>query len=379
MISKINILVLNLVFIFQLIGCGGGGGGGGGGDETDSPPDSTSNNISGRIFIGNDSYGSRILDLKTGHYNKIPGVEWEDNDDYHHSAEFSAFPAFGGQEFVETIEECESLGSLTYNDCIVIHDSTGDIVSSFKVPNQTFGPAKLSRDRMFVAVPLRDPSSALNPRRLAIYTRDGVYVDSTSSSHDVTPKGFDWLPDNRLVYAVNRELYVTTNGSAEGQLFGTFTEEQGVPDHLAVSPDGQRLALTLKTYVTFVSIHGTVWVLDLDATKFIRLAITPGEDDPNTTTDDPVINFPMWSPDGQWIAVIEGAIGTDESIPGGSGSTIYVVPSDSENILLALDGQTDAVPVYSYFRELIHPGRDSGELTTQFTTLIEDGGFAWID
>ncbi|MCG8002330.1 MAG: hypothetical protein JAY88_02560 [Candidatus Thiodiazotropha lotti] len=367
MTNKISILILNLVFIVYLISCGGGGG-----DDSKPQPDSISNNYSGRIFIGNNGYGSWILDLTTGHYSKIPGVEWDDNDDYHHSAEFSAFPSFGGQEFVETIEECEYLGSLTYNDCIVIHDSEGEIVSSFKVPNQTYGPAKLSRDRMFVAVPIRDPASALNPIRLAVYTRDGVYIDTTSSGHDINSKGFDWLPDNRLVYAADRELFVTTNGSAESQLFGTFTEEQGVPDHLAVSPDGKRLALTLKTFVTLNSTHGTVWVLDLDATKFIRLAKTPDEDNPNTTTDDPVINFPMWSPNGQWIAVIEGAIG-------GGASTIYIVPSDSEDVLLTLNEQTAAVPVYSYFRELIYPGRDSGELTTEFTTLVEDGGFAWIE
>jgi hypothetical protein len=375
MANKINILVLNLVFIFLLLGCEGGSEG----NEINPGSGGSSNDLSGKLFIGNNGYGSYVLDLRSGHYGNIPGVQWENNDNYHHSAEFSAFPVFGGQEFVETIEECEYLGSLMYNDCIVIHDSTGDIVSSFNVPNQTYGPAKLSRDRMFVAVPIRDPASALNPKRLAIYTRDGVYVDSTSSSHDVTSNGFDWLADNRLVYAVDRELYVTTNGSGDSQLFGTFTEEEGEPDHLAVSPDGQRLALTLKTYVNTFGIHGTVWVYDLDATREVRLAVTPDEDDPNTTTDDPSILFPMWSPDGQWIAVIEGAIGTDDSVTGGSGSTLYVVPSDSEDIVLTLDGQTDAIPVYSYFREMIQPGGGSGELTTQFTTLVRDGGFAWIE
>ncbi|MEW8437530.1 MAG: hypothetical protein AB2689_05175, partial [Candidatus Thiodiazotropha taylori] len=90
MTIRINILILNLVFIILATACGGGGGG----DDTNPSPDKTSNSMSGRIFIGNDGYGSWILDLQTGHYSKIPGVEWEDNDDYHHSAEFSAFPAF---------------------------------------------------------------------------------------------------------------------------------------------------------------------------------------------------------------------------------------------------------------------------------------------
>ncbi|MEW8442190.1 MAG: hypothetical protein AB2689_28940, partial [Candidatus Thiodiazotropha taylori] len=90
-------LLITLAML-QLVACGGGGGGSG--EDGENPPNSIvddsniNSSLCGKIFIGNDGYGSWILDLRTGHYSKIPGVEWEDNDDYHHSAEFSAFPAF---------------------------------------------------------------------------------------------------------------------------------------------------------------------------------------------------------------------------------------------------------------------------------------------
>jgi Tol biopolymer transport system component len=196
----------------------------------------------------------------------------------------------------------------------------------------------------------------------------------------VTPKGFDWLPGNQLIYAADRGLYVSNQASAQGQLWATFSEEEGQPDHLAVSPDGDRLALTLKTAVNWSAIHGTVWIVNLDASGYVQLATTPDTDDPNTAIDDPVINFPMWSPDGRWIAVIEGAIGiiNPPSRSEGYGSKLYIVPSDGENIMLTLNGPTEAIPVYSYYDEIATPGVNA-ELTTKFTTLVNDGGFAWID
>jgi hypothetical protein len=369
--------LLMILVMLQVVGCGRSD------DDPNAPNPTSSNfngNVTGRIFLGNDDVGPWILDLKTGHYGRIPGVQWEDNPKYHHSAEFSAYPAHGGREFLETVEECKHLGGFDYRDCLVIHDSSGKILSTLHVPNQTYGPAKLSRDGKFIAVPIRDPSSALNPRKLTIFTRDGAYVDASPPNHNVTPKGFDWLPGNRLIYAAGNELFVTGQVSAQGKLWARFTKDEGQPDHLAVSPDGKRLALTLKTAVNYVAIHGTVLVVNLDASGYVRLATTPDTDDPNTTSDDPVINLPMWSPDGKWIAVIEGAIGVI-SPPSGSkgyGSKLYIVPSNGENIVLTLDGQTEAIPVYSYYDEVATPG-SKAKLGTKFTTFVSGGGFAWIE
>lgn len=363
-----NITFLMVVLI-TLFGCGGGSSG----DSTNEPGESVSLNqdFTGKIFIGNDAAGPWLLDISTGHYSEILGVNWTDNSNYHPRAEFSAFPSHDGQEFVETVEMCRSLGGFDFEDYVIIHDAAGNEVSRFSVPYETYGPAKLSRDGMFVAVLISEPFSAQNPRRLSIYTRDGSFVDSTSSDHDITVKGFDWLPDNRLLYAVGRAMYVTNQTSGQSQQWAAFDEDEGEPDHLAVSPNGEQLAFTLKTSVTYESIHGTVWVANLDASRLVQLATTH-------EVDDPVINFPMWSPDGKWIAVIEGAVGVMFSpSPNGQGSRIYIVPSDGENVNLTLDGGTEAIPIYSYYDEAITPGGNA-KLDVKFTTSVSGGGFSWI-
>jgi hypothetical protein len=372
-IHATHYLVISILIVL-IAGCGGGGGGDGN-SETNPPSDESVNaGMSGKIFIGNEGAGGWVLDLSTGHYASLPGVQWEDNKNYHNNASFSAYPSQDGNEFVETINRCEYLGDFVYQSCLVIHDAQGNVVSSFKVPNETQGPAKLSRDGMFVAVAVRDAISALNPTQLVIYTRDGVFVDASPAQYDVRPKGFDWLPDNRILYAVDYMLYLTRQASANGELWATFSEQEGAPDHLAINPNGDRLALTLKTHVNQSAIHGAVWVINLDASGHVVLAKTS-----ESGTDDPIINFPMWSPDGKWIAVIEGAVGLYPPPNGfeGAGSTVYIVPSNANNVLLSLDGESEAIPVYSYYDEMVTPG-SSSQLRTRFTTLIRDGGFAWI-
>jgi WD40 repeat protein len=358
-------------------GCGGSSGS----DDPNIPSHNSSVNgsITGRLFMGGDMVGPWILDFTTGHYSTIPGVNWEDNQNYHHSAEFSAYPTHDGQEFLETIEDCEYLGNFEYRDCLVIHDVHGDIKQTFFVPSQTYGPARLSRDGMFIAVPIRDNQSGVyEPTKLVLYTRDGSYLDT--SVHEVESLNFDWLPDNRLLYASDKSLYVTDVASAQGYLWHTFDENEGEPGQLAVSPDGSRLAFVLETYENTTAIFGSVYVINFDGGRYAQLASVPGANDQNqSTTDDPIINHPTWSPDGNWIAVIEGNVAIDDPTPGvrSPGSTLYVVPSDKENVLLTIDGSSDAIPIYSYFDETL-TGPENAELSARFTSRAS-GGFAWLD
>ena len=93
----------------------------------------------------------------------------------------------------------------------------------------------------------------------------------------------DWLPDGRLVFA---------RDNAMGSPLVTFSEEQGLPRQLAVSPDGQRLAFTLATDTHFSYTRGTTWVVDIDGQNLHQLTDLPIDNDPSTTVDDPVINWP---------------------------------------------------------------------------------------
>jgi hypothetical protein len=226
-----------------------------------------------------------------------PGVLWEDNPEYHHNADFPAFASRDGLEFIETIDNCIFLGGFDYQSCIILHDSQGNILSSYELPfEETHGPARLTRDKQYFVVPVQDPSSSLNPKELTLFKRDGTRIDS--SNENVSSRNFDWSPDIRLIYASEQTLYITQPGSAQGLALITFPEADGIPTQLAVSPDGSKLAFTLSTNQSFEAIHGTTWILSLVDNHLLQLTNTPGENDPSTTTDDPFINFPTWSPDG---------------------------------------------------------------------------------
>ena len=340
-------------------------------------PELLNPDFSGSIFIGGDGDGPWILDLASGHYTPIPGVDWEDNPNFFHAADFSAFPSRDGTEFVETIRECVNLGGFDREDCLLIRDKEGLILEEFRVPYETFGPAKLSFDKQFIAIPIQNPSSSLNPAELTLYTRTGERVEK--GRHDVHSRKFDWLPDNRILYCVKQDFYLTEAGAAQGIFWGSIPEEFGEPDHLAVSPDGSKVAFTLKTSVNFSAIHGTTWILDIATKALVQLTTSPGEGDSDSIVDEPIINFPAWSPDGRWIAVVDGAVRvSSQVVPGAAKGELYLVPSDGEKVLLTQSEPTDAIPIRSYFEETfdwIDPETADLQAHTRFNVF--EGSIFW--
>jgi hypothetical protein len=106
----------------------------GGGEGAPNNPSATSDvngDFKGKLFIGSEEDGPWVMNFSTGRYTPIPGVLWEDNPDYFHGADFSAYPAaYDGIEFIETVGQCRNNpGLLNYDDCIIIRNSQGDIVS----------------------------------------------------------------------------------------------------------------------------------------------------------------------------------------------------------------------------------------------------------
>jgi len=373
MIQKRRIVYsLSASLLLLLIACGGGDG-----DGTPNNASVSSNlngDFKGRLFIGSEEDGPWIMDFSTGRYAPVPGVLWEDNSDYFHSADFSAYPvSYDGIEFIETIGKCRrNPGLLNYDDCIILRDSQGEIVSQFDVPYETHGQAKLSRDRQYFAVPIQVPGDALNPKTLTLFSRDGALIDA--SDEDV--HSFDWLPDNRLIYATDQSIYITPLGSAtaKGVKRLTLPENVGQPAQFAVSPNGSQLAFTLVTDANFVFIYGTTWILSLDGSNLRQLTNTPGK--PN---HESIINFPTWSPNGRWIAVVEGFVTPcQERFPCiRTQSNLYVVPSDGDNIILTEDGTTtSAVLIYSYNEETNRSPPDNPELSSRFN--IRRGSMAWL-
>jgi dipeptidyl aminopeptidase/acylaminoacyl peptidase len=371
--------LLFTLFAVLLHACGGGGGGGdNGGTTTNNPTPSEQLNpqLSGRIFVdAQTTFPGKILDLSTGVYSPIPGMEnWDQQDGYPGTAYVTAYPSHDGVEVVETVENCEFIDDSLYkNDCIIIHDSDGTRLIRITAFQRIEYSARLSLDRQYIAIAYDEYgddniSLKIIDRAGSLVSYNNLYEELPDSYDD--PE-FDWLPDGRLVYMVDQTIYITAPYDTHGTPLITFTEEQGEPQDPAVSPDGKKLAFELDTGGSFSSEKSTVWVMSLDDTSDLhQLAVVPGDDDPS-------IIHPIWSPDGNWIMVTEG-------ISRGMGpilspnvleqdySTLYAVPSDGVRVELTLTDPTTAIPVLSNWRAALLGGE--GEIKSTFTGRL----VAWV-
>lgn len=368
------IKLVSMVSMLVLVGCGG--------DQNHDSTKYPNSELTGSLFIGDPQAGPLVLDLLTGHYRAISGVEWvEYGDEYPLAYKFSAFPSITGEEFVETIQGCDYIGYHTFSDCMLIHNSSGELVTRIDVPNEALGPAKISTDGMFIAISVQNTyydglDFITEPKQVRIYTRDGFLVDS--SSQEIGHGGFDWLPDGRLIFAYGQSLYITQDTSAQGELVMTFAQSEGVPDQLSVSPDGRHLALTLLTYNENEIENAYVYVIDLESLEYVRLASLPESD---LQARGPAIMFPTWSPDGKQIAVvldkdISNACATEQEE---CTSLLYVVPSDGEDVMLTLETSTQAIPVYTYFQETLEDSNPGLFAEAEFKfKAIRHGGLRWL-
>jgi len=344
--------------------------------------------LSGRIFVENSAgtFG-KILNLDTGKYGNIPGMEaWAMNDEYTGVAFVTIFPSYDGLELVETVQNCKktSEGSLFNDDCVIIRNKEGVAQIRLSVLEEIKDAAKLSYDGQYLAFSYNEYDD--DNMSLRIHDRAGKLV-SVNRLYEQFPDSyddpeFDWLPNGRLVYAVEQTIYLTTPYDTDGKFLITFTKEQGEPVDLAVSPDGKNLAFTMRADdLSWVRTTGTVWVMSIDNPSDVHeLAIVPRDDTPS------VIN-PVWSPDGRWIMVVEGKFNATgivpedhlvdhEPIPSASikdhlashelidtAPTLYAVPSDGIRVELSETEATTAIPVLSNWSAMLFGG--TGEIKSR--------------
>lgn len=126
---------------------------------------------------------------------------------------------------------------------------------------------------------------------------------------------WDWLPDGRLVAAGGDALYLIDRELGPARLLRRFAGD--TPADLSVSPDGQRLALTLGDRGALAN-H--VWVMNLDGSG-LRQVTTSGLNE----------DAPAWSPDGTRLAVRQGIAysAMAAGIPGATCPTVWLVPADA--------------------------------------------------
>ena len=343
-----------VLFSLALAACNDGGGGSGSGSADDPAPPSGELNpgLPGFIFTG------VLWDASAGTFTRLPNTDWA-------SRKETLFPGHGNslqigvtaasrydrEEFVVRVKECREIDYPYFMDCIIIQGFDGEIRARFEVPDEIEG-VRLSPDGQYIAL-WRWEINIDDEWR--IYDRQGNLV----SKRVMTPRNYDWLPDGRLVYTgPGKSLHFTAPYSTEFQSGIELPDDvPGYPSHLAVSPDGRQIAFIMITSQTrFVVTHGTPWIMNIDGSGLRQVATTPSE--------EPVINWPRWSPDGKWLLLeVGGFQGIGPENPGKK-SHHYVVPTADMGKVFMLDrynGENtspEAMPLYRYING------ESGDLTT---------------
>jgi hypothetical protein len=355
------VVTINVVLSLQ-VGCGGGAGGDVNGGGSDNTGDNVNNAIYGQLFMGSSSEG-RLLDLSTGHYKEIPGVDWTGsmNADYHPSATHYATPSQDGEEFIEVVKDCLSGDDplSPFYDCIVIHSSDGNIISSGKMPEDVSRVARFSNNKEYFAFFYNDWRDSSSNDELVIFDRNFQFV-SRSRMDGKLARSFDWLNNGQIVYIHDQTIYVTSPYSSDGAPLYTFSIDEGRPDYISASPDGSRIAFTLVTGGYTHAIHGTTWIMNTNGTDLHQLAY-----DPNSS--NPIINYPAWSPNGDYILNMVGYIGSDVHGDEGTLGELFAIPSSSRNVELNNDGKDGIVRIRSY--------SSANELNYDFVT---NGYLEWI-
>lgn len=363
--------VFAVIFLLFQISCGGGSGG-------SSTPNSNTNQvvdedhingdaITGRLFMGGDNDGL-ILDLSTGKYSQIPGVDWTEEivNEYHSMANYTAMPSSDGSEFVVTVNNClnttDSEFPSLFDDCIEIRSNDGNLIGTGKLIEEISRNTRLSRNKQYFAFFHNDSRYQNGNDELVIFDRNFQFISSSYLPSHLA-RSFDWLNDSgQIVYIHDQTIYVTASYDTLGTPIYTFTEDAGRPDYISASPDGTKIAFTLVTSASMHSIHGATWVMNSDGTDLHQLAFIPNN-------DNPIINYPTWSPDGKFIMNMVGYIsGKDDEVVGITVfGGLYAVPSDSRNVAINDGGEEGVVHITSYY--------NSNELNYNFSS---NGNLVWI-
>lgn len=337
--------------------------------DTPTVPSGSGKNINGsltgRVILGGLRDGWS-LDLSTGNYSRIPDLElWDDNPDYLCIARVTAYPvAYDGSEFIETVESCYYLGDDVFSsNCVKIYNQSGDVVKHVNYRGDFIAGAKLSKDSRYVAV-AREYSSSNS--YLEIHDRVGKLLSEDIIDDTYVRLSFSWLPDNSLVYSFKQSIYLTDELSTKGTAFISFTEIEGKPRDIAVSPDGVKVAFTLVTDQSLGNADGQIWIANIDGTNLRQLTTVPDDSIPS-------IRDPAWSPDGKWILAAGGGFNDSGASNPGLPDVLYAIPSNGEKVFLTTSGTTAAIPIRSY--NGIIRGDKSPELSYKFQS---SGNHAWL-
>lgn len=359
-----------------LSGCGGSGGStrqdpavGPNGDSTPSTDDQPvsgdfNGGLTGRLLAVYKDKPVQI-DLSTGLVSYMPIESIQDwlTDNGHsvntHSASNKSHFEAGGpssSQYVQTVPQCfrDEENLRFYDSCFAIYDAGYQRLNNVRIRDREIAlAAKLSPSGRYVAfneyftIPGTKQWSDILLMELAGLS----YVDTLELDIDNSAEASDsplaWTPNDELVFTVPSDdrvvVYITSPGSLD--IANTITlpaSYQGEVMSLDVSPDGTRLLMGYNP--SKGPYFGGVLLLDLNTLEIFVPAIVPSEVNQVPLGDNIKGNLlaPRWSPDGQWIMVIEGdTIFNDTAV--NRPTYIYAVPANKSRTVLTADEPTDAI------------------------------------
>jgi len=262
-------------------------------------------------------------------------------------------PASYGTEYLES-----------YGYKIVIKDwQTGLVTDEFSVAGDIASRAsgiRFSPDGKIIGL-FRDEFDTFD-FRLAFFRRNGERI-AEFADDDVT--AYEWLPDGRFVFSQDGSLKVGTLGQESFLVSPLVSLQQipGSPRNIRISPDGENLVFEMVTgSPSFLSgsnfRNASVYRVKTDGTELALVGTMA-----NTTglsTDEPRVNNPVWSLDGQFLLMSAGVSATaavfwdtsyspvtddyaplsiSDVIVASSPGFMYVLPNNASDVEL-LNGQS---------------------------------------
>ena len=286
------------VFVLALSACDGGSGGasgfGPGGvtpQETTPQLSNVNGSLRGMYFSSGQNGDGDWLNLETGESGSMFSRKPRNLE--------VIVPAPYGTEYLES-----------YGYEILIKNwQTGLVVDEFNVPGEITALAsgiRFSPDGQTIGL-FRDEFDTFD-YKLAFFRRNGELIAEFA---DANVSSFEWLPDGRFVFYRGGSLRVARLGqdSIRSTELVSLQSIPGSPRNIKVSPDGEYLVFEMVTgtphFLSGSSFrNASVYRVKTDGSELTQVATM--ENTTGLSTDEPRVNNPVWSLDGQFLMMSVG-------------------------------------------------------------------------
>lgn len=246
---------------------------------------------------------------------------------------------------VVTIGDCRE--DLDDTVCFYYLDRDGNVTGQFQIDSRFPGPGKLSFDGSHIAVNLTDRVGGNST--MTIYQRDGTFVSNWSQSGAMNGGGpYDWLPDGRLVYSIERTTFeddserlgfvITKPYSTEPDRSLGFPRyyDQGQVISIETSSDGLQLLVNIQSRV------GPSRPILVNTETFSIQQLIDREDGGVIDVDRV-----YWGPGDDWVygVIPTASIGTGISLDNSLGDTAVIVGSFDSLFAFAVNGTMHPMPL----------------------------------